>query len=549
MSTILTASNFLGNLTRFGNGALNSGKAVDRTSFGYHPWSVPGTINFNDSPTDITGGVVTDAIIDGKSRVESGILYQYCIGHTGKFYKIQVNNPTTKEIDYNNPTLITTLTSGTTFTMGGSLIISGSTAFIGHDAGITSIGLNGTGETIIGDSALWTSNVPRQGISFLGNMYFTNGNNIATLNSSGVVTAYQTIQNVPSNQIFKSITVDKMGKNIILISSDVNNTSLITSDPNYMATYAATSLIFRWEPRSNTVLSTQSLYFDQTAAYTLGEHEFIWGYDTPGGSMLDISEGLQKIISGTGTALIAQAPTANAIAASGNLVGWATVEPAPSNATSNSLNASVFAYGNLDADESNITYARLASFPSTLSSGDILRVPWINLVGNIQTGGNTSGYGSPGVSQNQLGQGNIYMSTVEWNGVAFKYGLYTQSVVTNFLDPAPGVYETQALVAGATTLSTATTFTPTLYKVYMENATGYEQFKVDLIGIDGNPLASGTTIFSAIATGGSIVTIHSGDVTLSSASLSMAATPVLGIRVTNSGQFTPFIHKIDVTVT
>lgn len=532
---ILVAANFKGNMTRVTTGALDSGKCLDRTSFGYHPWSNPGCIAFTDNQADITG-IITDLIIDGKTRVEGGIGYVYAVGHTGKLYKIQVNDPATKNITYDNPVLVATLATATSFTMGGSLMFFGDIPriYIGHDGGVTSVNFDGTGEAFVGSSASWVQDVPRQGTVFFSKAYWTNGNNMAIVNPQGTVDTYTTMNSVPRDQTFKCVAPDNTGQNLILISSNVPNTSLVSTAPNIAATYGGYSYVYRWNARGNAIQSINTIYYDQTAALTSGNSEFIWGYDVPGGSMVDLSQGFKKIISGTGTYLVSQAPAANAVANSGNLTGWATVEPYPSTATSNAQGASVFIYGNLDNDEPDQIYARLINFPSSLASGDVIRCPWITIVDNIQTAGNTSGYGS-GLTQNQTGTGRIYMSAIEYDGVNTAYKLYAFSLINPFLDPCPGVYETQGALVGST-VATGSTVTPTAVRVYMEPAAGVEMFKVDVIGMDGNPLPDYTNTFSP----------NAGDTVLTGVA-SGAATPSVGIRVTNAGPFTPFIHKIELT--
>ncbi len=493
----LVATNFLGNLTRFPNGALDSGKCIDRTSLGYHPWTTPGCIIFTDGQADITGSI-DGVIIDGQPRDENGTLYVYMIAHTSKLYKIQVNDLATKNMTYDHVTLIGTLTTATSFTMGGTMHFFASKIFIGHDQGVTSVNFDGSEEAFVGELEKWEQNVPRQGKIFFGSLYYTNGKNIATINNVGAVITYTTINDVPDDQIFKTIEVDATGTLLNLISSNIPNTSLVITEPNIQATYIATSYVFKWDARKNKVMSIKNLTFDQTAALTVGAHEYLWGYDVPGGSFLDISEGIEKIASGTGTFLVAQSPTANAVTRTGNLVGWVTVEPYPTVAISNVQGASIFLYGNLDRDEPEQIYGRLMSFKSSLAGGDIIRVPWILLNGNIQTSGDTSGYGS-GLTKNQTGTGRVYISTVEFDGVNTAYKLYAVSVVNPFLAPCAGVYETQAVLAGTNGI-TASDFSPSAVDVYMEPATGYEEFTVDLIGIDGLPISGDTNLFTSFGT-------------------------------------------------
>lgn len=644
----LIFSNFLANLTRFPNGDLDSGKAVDRTTYGAHAWAAPGVINFTDKQTDITG-IVEGVVIDGKPRTENGVSFMYVITHLGYLYKIQVNNPETKNIMYDTPSLLKKMTSVSTFTMGGSLIFFTGKILVGHDGGVSVIDFDGENERAIGDDTQWITGVPRQGKILFRNVYFTNGNNISKIDPTLTVKTYTTISELDDDQIFKTIEVDKTGQLLILVSSNVPTQSLISVTPNVPLTYPATSYVIRWDPRKEIIISTNSAPFEQTAAMTAGPAEYIWGCDVVGGGLMDLAQDLKKITSGTGTFLVAQSPCANATASSGNLIGWAAVEPFPTTGISNVQGASFFIYGKLDEDEPTLIYTRLMSFLSSLSGGDIIRIPWVHQVGSLQTAGDTSGYGS-GLTKNQTAQGRIYMSTVEFDGTTTAYKLYSLSVVNAFANPCAGVYETQAKLAGTGT-DTNSTYTPSAVDVYLEPCTGYEQFTLDLIGIDGLAIASdshqfintsiaatGTVALSANPSDADTVTINDGvttkifefdnnasvggghvlvtigadaaataaalataiagaltitvvvtdatcaltntvlgtagnhTITKSGATITVtgmaggltaelvagatkvsytpsgAATAALGVRVTNSGLFTPFIHKVEVTI-
>ena len=130
MTKTLTIDNFKGAFTEFTDGDINSGLTNIINSFGYDSFKLPGNLTWGETPVRIDSGatVITDLIMAGKGRVESGITYVYAIGHTGRLYKIQVNDPTTFNPDYNNPVLLATLTSGTpTFTRGGFIDFFGAT--------------------------------------------------------------------------------------------------------------------------------------------------------------------------------------------------------------------------------------------------------------------------------------------------------------------------------------------------------------------------------------------------------------------------------------
>lgn len=528
MSTIVY-KNFLGNLTRYPLGDTASGNAIYQSSWGYANFKNPGQISFMDAPTDISGGIVTDAIIDGKSRVESGILYVYAIGHTGRLYKIQVNNPTIPTPQYDVVTLITTLTTATSFTMGGTLEIFGSTEllYIGHDNGVTAVNFDGTGETAIGYINQWITGVPRQGIIFRGNLVYSNGSNLAFITPEGNVSNFSQITNfvglnpVDTNDyVIKDVDIDSTGTKLIVVSSNVPNQSLLSTTPNINATYGAVSVIAKWDgtsPQLNSLISIPS--FAQTASVAFGQYEYVFGYDLTGGIMSTLVGGFKKLL----TNIFSQSPTPNASTSNGNIVGWFAPEYSFS---TGKLVASLFLYGSLDQTWPENGFYRQIQVQSSLASGDILRVPWTSIISNFQFGGSTSGYGS-----NVVGLGRSYFSTVEYNGVTSAYKLYSYYDVPVGTNVCSGVYETQA------SLATGGQYTPTQVRIYINPATGKEIFSVQPIGVDGNVLASGSKTFSSIATGTTVLSYAPGS----------SATTALGMRIVNSSASgTPVISKIEV---
>src|SRR3990167_1660876 len=171
--------NFRGSMTQYLDGDLNSGFSCVQNSAGANPFKSPGNLTWSSAPSRIDPDetVITDLIMPGKERVESGILYVYAIGHLGSLYKIQVNDPATNNPNYDNPVLLTTLTIGSpTFTRGGVMDFFGLTLriYIGHDMGVTRINFDGTSETVVGVAGSWIQTVPRPLKQFIGRLYAGN---------------------------------------------------------------------------------------------------------------------------------------------------------------------------------------------------------------------------------------------------------------------------------------------------------------------------------------------------------------------------------------
>src|SRR3990167_378748 len=217
MTKTLVIDNFQGRLTRYADGDITSGYAKYTKTFGNDPLSNPGNLTWFEAPTriDPNESVITDLIMASKARLESGITYVYAIGHTGRLYKIQVNDPTTYNPNYDNPVLLTTLTSNSpTFKYGASIQFYGATEriYIGHDVGVTRIDFNGANETFVGVAGSYTANVPRPSINFLGKLYFGNGTNLVEIDSTELVTDYTKLDpGFPSGTQVRDIDVSPNG--------------------------------------------------------------------------------------------------------------------------------------------------------------------------------------------------------------------------------------------------------------------------------------------------------------------------------------------------
>lgn len=524
MST-LTFKNFRADLTHIQHttdvsGVVDARKAMYNTTWGVDNFHRPGIISFQDALTDITG-VITDAIIDGESRIENDILYTYVIGHTGKLYKIQANIPAAQVPVYDNVTLITTLVNPVAFTQGGSLNFFGDDGriFIGHDNGVISIKTDGTDEKVVGDS--WSQGMPRIGVQFKDVLYMTNGNNIGIILANGTVGSYTSLLPIPLlSLIIKDIDIGPDGTKLVIVGSTIPNTSLFASTPDLSGIYNGTSVVIQWTG-NNTDVSSQIFFrsLDHTATIVVGNVIYIFGYDIAGAAVSTLSTtGIYTKILGS---LFTQSPTPNVVKSNSNLVGWTVPE-----FSAGFMVQSTFLYGPLDR-EFDATWNRIAKKVAAAATSDVLRVPWERLITDFQLSGATTGYAG-GVS----GVARTYISTIEQNMAGVKsYKLYAYYNVPSGVAAINGVYETQGV------LKDSGTYTPTATTVYFEPAIGTESFKIELIGIDGNVLAGSAHTFTPAA----------GDISGASGALTIAATAVIGVRVTNNAVVSPIIHKVEVT--
>lgn len=528
----IVIDNFSGRLTRYINGELNSGFAKFTTTHSMDSFGKPKNISFMETPTQIDSGgsIITDLIVCAKERVENdgvnNISYVYAVGHTARVYKIQVNRPVANNPQYDNPVLLTTLANGQTFTEGGSIEFFGSSGntyiWIGHDTGVTRLNFDGSSETVVTGS--WVVNVPRQVVQFAGSLYHTNGTNISQIdNTLAVVTATKLSPGFPVNTFARDIRSSADGRYVVIVVSEIPLPSIIATNQDTNSMSSARSYIFYWNGSDTAASSFTSIpSFVQTAYYTFENFEYAFGYDSRGANLSTTQAKVLTLSSNT-------SPLPNAVTSNGNILNWAT--PVTDGGF---LKAAFFSYGALDS-EVDIGNYRTYKFSATSPQTDVLQVPCFLPVSNYYIGASTNGY-----TNNVVGFGRWYFSTLEFNGSATKYRFYSlPSVPTGTGTAALGVYETQ------TQLFTDKRQIKEI-RIYAEPLVTNNSFQIDLIGSDGNVISGGTRIFTVGATSsGTTVGVTSGTDAVKY-NPSMAPTYALGVRVTNLGTANWVGHKIEV---
>lgn len=519
----LTIDNFGARLTRYNDGNINSGFAKYTTTWGVDPFTDPGNLTWYETATqiDANADVITDLIMAGKERVESGIAYVYCVGHTGRVYKIQVNDPTTYNPNYDNPVLLTTITINTpTFTRGGSIDFFGATEkiYIGHDKGVTSITFDGTGEAFVGVLGSWTQTVPRPLKQFIGKLYAGNGSNIAEVDSTGTVTTYSKLSpSFPTSTQVRDLDTSLDGNYLQAVVSRLALPDLTatTQDTTFLSNQE--SYIFRWNGTDTGYTAFDSFpSFSLNTNLVFGQSQYTFGYDLAGSAVFDP---VNKILS----PIFAQAPLPNAVGSNGNLIAWTQAE-----FNSGFSKASQYYYGSLD-NEVGTGWWRPFLFSATGTETDVLRVPFQMLVSNFGIGASTNGYFG-GV----FASGKQYFSTLEVSSTpTTKYKLYKWFPVSTTIGTSvSGVYETQNQIFSRK-------ITPKEVRVYGEPWVANNSFKIDLIGSDGNVITNSTKTFTV----GSNLT--AGD---DFAWYNPAIKPVyvMGVRITNLGSANNVIMKIEI---
>lgn len=514
--------NFGGRLTRDSIGDSNSGLAKYNTSFGYDPFSNITNLTWLESPTQIDSSVITDLIMCARPRIESGITYVYAVGHTGRFYKIQVNQPSSYNPNLDQPVLIKTLTALTPhFKYGSSIQFFGATelVYIMCDEGVIRIGFDGTGETAL--AGLPTPNVPRPSVQFLGNLYIGNGTNLAQIDSTGtLIISTKLSPGFPSGTYVRDLDVSPDGNYLQIIVSRLNSPDLTSTTQDTTNLSSTDSYKFLW---NGTDLGYTS--YETYSGYTInsnnifGANSYIMGYDSGGAAVYDSnSRSNSKILSLPNSI----SPNFAATFSSGNMMGFATPETAFT-----VLQGSIMMYGQYDNEVPKGLYRFLRKSAIT-NATDIIQMPCCLTVSNLFYGSSSAGY-----VNNQVGSAKIYFSTMDTsNTPTVSWNFWKFTTVPTGVGQAliGGVYETQ----NETTFRLfrqiiSNRFKVTNVRFYTEPLKAGVSFKIDLIGSNGNPITGGSHTFT-VGSGG---TTAGDDRVLYTPNI--APTYSVGVRITNLG--------------
>jgi len=532
MIKTLVVENFAGGLTDYQDGDINSGRTFSGTSAGASPFNSVGNLTWNNRATqiDVAGSVITDLIMAGKERVESGILYVYAIGHTGRLYKIQVNNPATYNADYDIPTLVTTIVSGSpTFTRGGFIDFFGATEkiYIGHDKGVTSVNFDGSGESAI--SGTWIQNVPRPLTQFIGKLYIGNGPNIAEIDSTGTVTSSTKLSpGFPSNTQVRDMDASPQGTYIQMVVSRLALPNILTAQQFVDGASSVDSYTFLWNG-VDTGYTSFNTYpsFSLTSSKIFGDYTYLFGSDFWGTS---VYAGGEKILATTGIS----SSMPNAVTSSGNLLFF--LAPTYFNGV---LEIDLMSWGSFsfEVGKPNTwynTFFQNATSPET----DIQLAPFLMPVSNLAWGPSSNGY-----ADNISSTTKMYFSTLESSSApttAYRFYKWITSGV-------PGISNDNPLGQGAISSPYYQTqiqkfskkVTIKQIRVYGEPWQSGAEFSIDIIGSSGSAMTNGSKTFTVGTnlTAGDDFAWWAPDV---------APTYAIGLGLSNLGSTNHVINKVEI---
>ncbi len=456
-----------------------------------------------------------------KPRLESGITYVYAVGHTGRLYKIQVNDPTTYNPNYDNAVLLTTLTvDSPTFKYGSSIQFFGDTEkiYVGHDKGVNSVNFDGTGEAAVGTSASYVQNVPRPSVNFLGKLYFGNGANIAEIDSTATVTDYTRLNpSFPVGTTVRDIDVSPDGNYTQIIVTRVTPPDLTSTTQDTSSLSSGDSYFIYWNGLEDAYTSYNPFNaYSINGNISFGPYSYTLGYDLGGAA---IYSGGSKIISLPASI----SPNFNALFSTGNIVGFASPET-----SSNFLQGTLMSYGKYDHEipEGLFRFFRLsAGTPQT----DVNQMPTCLIVSNLFYGSSSAGY-----SGNQVGSAKLYFSSLETSSApttSYKFYKFT-TVPTGLGTAIGGVYETQSQLFSKKVKATEV-------RLYVDPLVANNSFQVDLVGSGGNVIPGTTKVFTV----GSNAIAGQDYVWYDFES---PPTYAIGVRVTNLGSVNWVLGKVEV---
>ncbi len=532
MVETLVVDNFSGSWTDFQDGDINSGRSFSGTSGGANPFISAGKLTWNNAPIQIdpTGSVITDLIVDGKERVESGIMYVYAIGHTGRLYKIQVNDPTTYNPNYDNPVLLATLTSNSpTFTRGGFIDFFGSTEriYIGHDKGVTRVNFDGTSETFVGVLGSWTQDVPRPLKQFVGSLFIGNGTNLAQIDSTATVITYTKFSpNFGDNTQVRDIDVSPDGTYLHTVVSRLALNSILSTTQTADRSASSDSYIFKWNgvDTGYTAYNTFSS-FSLNANTIYGDFQYTFGYNLYGPALYNPTRQIWSLV---GT----ESPSPNAISSNGNLLTWMT--PVPYNGV---MEADLITMGQYTVEIGTDASFWDQMFLNAISpETDIVQVPYCKTISNTGIGASSNGY-----ANNLFSSSKMYFSTLETSSApttAYRFYKWITSGIVDVPNDNPlrntnaPFYQTQSQIFSKKVSLKE-------IRIYAQPWVANNEFSIDIIGSSGGAITGASKTFTA----GSNLTI--GD-DFAWYTPDAAPTYAIGLGVSNSGSANHFIDKIEI---
>lgn len=509
----LVITEFGGPLTRRNDGDINSGLAKYDSSWGYDPYSKPGNLTWVEQPTSILNLQGASSVFSGmKTRTlnNTGYVYVFNSGNS-QLREIQVNDPGTTTANFDSPSVVGALTGPMNPTRSATLITYGSTEklFYGDDNGIQKINFDGSSPSVLALASSVTTAVPRPMTTFLGKIYFGNGNNIGEIDSTELITTGGKLNPaLPTGVVVKDLDITPDGNYLQITASRNNPLGGFQGDLTATPAMSTDSYKFLWNG-----IDDAATYFEEyggaglTASNTFGDKNYTIGFDPHGTALFSHQ---QKIV--TLPQVISPHPTATF--SIGNTLGFVTPE-----FVDGEYKASLFNYGQFDSEVPGGLFRLLRQDGAVRSD--------VKFVNSAQNVANLLYFPSYSAYTNDIASsGKIYFTTHEAdadssansNAILWKFS----TVPTGAGSIVAGVYETPTQLFSKKIQVKEV-------RLYTEPLVGGNDFVIDLIGSGGSVIAGGSARFQitgagSVATGTDMVHFNPG----------IAPTYALGVRITNS---------------
>lgn len=516
----IVIDNFSGVTTRIQNGQLNSGLAQRSRSFGYNPFQQPKNLTWNFQPIDITASL-DGLLLDGKTRIESGVQFLYGITNTGHFVKINTSSDVITDLH--------TLTTGTpTFNFGSSLEFFNSKIWITNDKGISRIDFDGTNETQVGtwDSSNFIQSTYHPLAEFQGKLYVgntTNGTstNIGEIDTTNLIINQNRLSpSLPIGTFIRDMDLTVDFSYLAMSVSTIPQENLAPGN-DQVNSFTGDSGIFKWNGTDQGITAgLQIPGYGVTALNFFGETPYMFMYDTFGTS---VYEGAKKML----TMIAVKSPLPNATRSSGNFITWVT---------NSSERQNFFFYGNLDEETPVGLYEVMFFIPGDESENMNASPFMINVLGQYNSMGATG--------SNTFIKGKYYFSqqTVNGSGTVKNY-LYSFKIFS-----AAGASDTSLADNGTYYLTQVQLFTRKIavkqIRVYCQATVTGNAFNLDLWGtdIEDNPIEEFSYTFAA----GTNETLLQGALNRINFNPTVAPTYGIAIGLNNQGSVNMVIKKVEV---
>lgn len=508
----ITITNFGGPLTRRNNGDIDSGLAKFGPSWGYDPYSSPGNLTWFERPTSILSLAGANSVIGVmKTRTVNNVGYVYAIAASGgnNLYEIQINNTSTNNANFDSPSAVGALFTDPNPVRSNGMVFYGTTTkiFYGDDSGIQRINFDGSSPTSIVGTSSVTASVPRPMTTFLGRIYFGNGNNIGEIDSTElIITGAKLSPALPAGTVVKDLDPTPDGNYLQLTVSKTNPLGGFQDDLTATPATSTDSYKFLWNGIDGGVTASEEYGgIGLTANQSFGDNNYTFGSDSQGAAIYNNRE---KIVSLPNN--IPPHPTATF--SIGNMLCFMNPEY-----VGDELRGSLYNYGQYDA-EIPAGLFRILRHESSVRT-DVKLVNAATNVSNIQYFPSYSSY-----TNDLAGAGKLYFTTHEASADG---NADSRSILWRFMT-APtgtgsvvaGVYETQnQLFSKKIKLGEI--------RLYTEPLVANNEFSLGIVNSASSVIASRTYIVgtSSVVAGADVVRWTPA----------IAPMYALGFRITNIG--------------